>query len=75
VREQTAAAKTLYLGDGINDAPAVMAATVGMAIGHNSGVTAQAAGVVIMDRLLNPGQGYASQNINKEHKGLQPGRN
>jgi heavy metal translocating P-type ATPase len=52
VRLETEKAKTIYLGDGINDAPALMAATIGVAFGQGSDITSEAAGAVIMNTSL-----------------------
>jgi heavy metal translocating P-type ATPase len=53
VRRETESAKTLFVGDGINDAPAMQAATVGVAFGMNSDITAEAADAVILDASLS----------------------
>jgi heavy metal translocating P-type ATPase len=52
VRQLTLQGPTVFLGDGINDAPALTAATVGIAFGQASDITSEAAGAVILDSSL-----------------------
>lgn len=52
VREITRTRTTLFMGDGINDAPALSAATVGIAFGAQNEVTSEAAGAVILESSL-----------------------
>ncbi len=53
VKIENKKAPTLFMGDGINDAPALAVATVGIAFGQHNSITSEAAGAVIMENNLN----------------------
>jgi heavy metal translocating P-type ATPase len=52
VKQETSKVRTLFVGDGINDAPALLAATVGVAFGSGSDITAEAADAVVLEPAL-----------------------
>jgi len=53
VRDEQRARSTLFVGDGLNDAPAMVAADVAVAIGRRVEATSEAAGAVILDDALS----------------------
>jgi len=52
VKEATAKGRTLFVGDGINDAPALLVATVGVAFGSQHDIKTEAADAVVLETAL-----------------------
>lgn len=53
VRDVTSKQRTLYVGDGINDAPSLIAATVGVALGQQHDILVESADAVVLENSLN----------------------
>ncbi|MGA3294153.1 MAG: heavy metal translocating P-type ATPase [Candidatus Acidiferrales bacterium] len=53
VKAETQQTRTVFVGDGINDAPAMQAATVGVSLGQTSDIVTEAADAVILDSSLS----------------------
>lgn len=64
VEAESKRARTLFIGDGINDAPALMTATVGVAFGPHSDITSEAADAVILTTSL----GKVDELIHVSHR-------
>jgi P-type E1-E2 ATPase len=52
VRAEAERGKVAFIGDGINDAPAMQAATIGVSLGQTSDIVTEAADAVLLDSSL-----------------------